>query len=156
MSGGQDVAFVDINSGCPDFAIESGDLKADNGLENAVLISLYTDAYVKSEDLPQSVTKNRGWWGDSISDNGGDRIGSTMWTFDRVGKINVETRNGVVDAAKKSLEWLIEDGIASRVFVSGSVIENERIELSIEIYRPEGDNNFFQFIWNGQELKRRG
>lgn len=154
MAGGQDIAFTDVGTDCPDLKLVDGDLLADNGLENAVLISLFTNRYVPSEDLPPNVESNEGWWADGISDPADDRIGSRLWVFDRVGKINTDTRNGMVDACEEALEWMIEDGIAKSVSVSGEVVFGERIDLSIEIVRPDAANNFFQFVWDGQEMKR--
>ena len=46
---GQDVGFFNVGAACPDMIIENGDLKADNGLETASLISLFSDKRVTLE-----------------------------------------------------------------------------------------------------------
>lgn len=156
MAGGQDIAITDVGEDCPDLKIVDGDFLADNGLENAVLISLFTDRYVPREDLPPNIEVTRGWWADAISEPTEDRIGSRLWVYDRIGKINTDTLNGMIDACKEALQWLIDDGIASFVNVTGEVVDGERIDLDIEITRPQVENNFFQFVWDGQEMKRTG
>jgi len=156
MAGGQDIGFVDVGGACADLRIVNGDFEADNGLENAVLISLFTDRFVPTVDLPPNIFDNAGWWADSISDPPEDRIGSRLWIFDRIGKINVETRNGMVDAAQEALQWMIDQGVASRIAVVGTVVVGTRIDLDIEIFRPQGDNIPFKFLWDGQEFRRRG
>lgn len=156
MAIGQDLALTDVNGPCPDLQLVDGDYLQDDGLETAVLISLFTDRYVESEDLPPNIFVNQGWWADRIDENETDRTGSRIWVFNRTGKINNETRNGLVDACKEALQWMIDLGIASRIEVTGTLVVGERIDLDIQIFKPEGDDIPFEFLWDGQELKRRG
>ena len=57
-----------------------GDLKPDNGLYTAVLISLFTDARARDDDaLPDVISEEdfpnrRGWWGDSTSEKDNDSV----------------------------------------------------------------------------------
>ncbi len=154
--GGQDIAFVDTGGPCLDLKIENGDYVADDGLENAVLISLFTDRFVPAAELPPGIEDNAGWWADRIDPESTDRIGSRIWVFNRIGKINPETRNGLVDATKEALQWMIDAGIAERIRVVGTVVTGERIDLPIKIFRPRDEDRSFNFLWDGQELRRRG
>lgn len=152
---GQDVGFFGIIGGgltLPDLVIENGDLKADNGLETAVLISLFSDKVVQREDLPEGETEVRGWWADNVSTPNNDLIGSKLWTLDRV-KTSLDTESALEDFAKESLAWMIEDGIAKNVTASASRVSTERIDLSVVIIKPDGDDIPFKFIWDGQELR---
>jgi len=149
----QDLGFFDNGTPSIDLALEDGDFKADNGLETAVLISLFTDRRVEPEELPPGLEDPRGWWGDAISEEPNDRIGSRIWTLDR-GKITVENRNKLKEYALEALLWMKDQGIASKIETSVVIIQNERLDLSVKIYRPEGENIPFKFVWTGQELKR--
>lgn len=151
--GGQDLGFFNTGNDTVDLKVEMGDLAADNGLETAVLISLFTDRFVPLEELPEGETDRRGWWGDHLSEIEGDRIGSKLWTLDR-GKLNLETRNRLKDYAAEALAWMIDEGVASDVVTQATLIRGQRIDLEIEIYRPDGDQIPFKFLWDGQELKR--
>jgi len=137
---------------CADLVIENGDLKADDGLETAVLISLFTNRRVTEEELPLFITDKMGWWADEISEIEDDPIGSKIWVLERA-KILPDTAARLEGFAQEALNWLIEDGIAESIQTLSEIIANERIDLEIRIFRPPGDDIPFKFIWDGQELK---
>lgn len=152
MAGGQDVGFFDVGTDCPDLVIENGDLKADPGLETAVNISLFSDRRVTLQQLPQGETDRRGWWADLISEPQGDLIGSRYWTLDRA-KVNNGTVVEVQKILREAFEWMLEDGVSNKIVVSAERIEGNRIEGTANIFKPNGDNIPFKFIWDGQRLK---
>ena len=156
MAGGQDVAFKDVGGNCIDITVENGDLAAENGLETAVLISLFSDRFVPEVELPENIEETRGWWGDALSTPPEDLIGSRLWTFDRIGKINNETAIGMREAILEALQWMIDDGVAALIEVDTEVVANTQINFDVRIFRPEGDDIPFKFIWDAQELKRAG
>lgn len=153
----QDIGFVknELNDQTyADLKVANGDLVADEGLETAVLISLFTDRYVPAEELPPGLFETSGWWGDALSDLPEDRIGSRLWLIFARGKIDVSTKNKMKDYAQEALEWMVSEGVAAKIEVSTVLVQNTRIELTVKIYRPNGDNFPFLFLWDGQELKR--
>lgn len=150
---GQDIGFFDTGNDCVDIEIENGDLKADNSLETAVLISLFSDRFVEKEDLPEGANSQRGWWADLISTPSNDLIGSNLWTNDRA-KITADTEARIEDGVKEALQWLIDDGIAQSVAVEATQIDNETVDFVATITKPSGDNIPFKFLWDGQELRR--
>ena len=82
--------------------------RAENNLESAILISLFTDAYVESDEAKNyGKEEGGGWFGES-------NIGSKIWLI-ADGKINNETFSQAVAFAEQSLQWLIDDGIADRI-----------------------------------------
>lgn len=137
---------------CVDLVIENDDLKNDGGLETAILISLFTDQHVDLDEVPFGETSQRGWWGDLFPDIEGDEIGSKLWTLGRR-KTTLPTRNKIIELARNSLQWLIEDGVASEVNVDAEIVARDRIDLSIEIIRPNEPNQRFDVVWNAQEQK---
>jgi phage gp46-like protein len=149
----QDIGLFDTGGTCLDLVIENGDLKADDTLETAVLISLFSDHYLAPDELPQEETDPRGWWADNISDPADDEIGSLLWLLER-GKTDNETLNTMQDSAIDSLQWLIDEGIAETVNVVVSRPEINKVLFEIEIIKPQGDNIPFKFIWDNQELRR--
>lgn len=153
MAGGNDVGFFQTEADCIDFKIVDGDLAADNGLETAVLISLFSDLYVEPANLPESIEDPRGWWADSISDPPEDRIGSRLWIFERA-KVTNEAAIGMRAAILEALAWLIDDGIAQTVNCVTTIIPNTRIDFEVEIFKPSGEDIPFKFAWDGQALKR--
>ena len=150
---GQDVGFFDVGGACPDFIIENGDLKADNGLETSALISLFSDRRVVFEELPSGETDRRGWWADLISVPLNDEIGSRLWTLARIGKVFESTAVEMQSMLAQAFEWMLEDGIAADVVVDAEISGLDEITGDVQIFRPNGDNIPFKFIWDGQALK---
>lgn len=136
--------------------IKDGDLEADEGLETAIAISLFSDKRVTAEELPAPQTDRKGWWGDMFPDVDQDQIGSKLWTLAR-SKRTVETLRRTEDYSREALQWLLEDGVASKVTVAaefqGEVSEGRWV-LSVVITRPTGENSRFQVLWDKQQVIR--
>jgi len=103
-----------------DLEVSLGDLTHDGGLETAVYLSLFTDRRARDDDVlldPDNPDK-RGWWGDLISPEvEGDQMGSRLWLLRRAKTIE-ESLIKAKEYAEESLQWLIEDKVASNVIVS--------------------------------------
>lgn len=131
-----DIALVyDANAKAFDLAISGGDLVGDDGLETAVLLSLYTDRRALDEDeLPDGGTDQRGWWADAY----GDRpIGSRLWLLSREKDLDSVLRRAE-EYASEALAWLIEDGIAKAVEVEAIHLRRDVLQLIVAIERPTG------------------
>jgi len=132
-----------------DVTMEKNDLKLDDSLKTAVIISLFTDRRVTVDELPDGERDRRGWWADALNDDQ-DLIGSKLWTLKRE-KITQD----VLDRAKKyceeALQWLIDDQIAQGVTVFVERAGLYQISIAIEIKRPQDDRIKYRygFIWNG-------
>lgn len=148
----QDLAFRQSGEGI-DLELSKGDFTFDEGLETAVLCSLFTDAYVAPEELPEGFEDPKGWWADSISTRPNERFGSRMWLLDR-GKLTVESKNAMKEYALSALAWLIEDGIASKIQATTEILSGQGISLKVNIYKPSGEDIPFKFLWDGQALRK--
>lgn len=153
---GQDVGFFDVGSSCPDIVIEDGDLKADNGLETATLISLFSNKRVSFEDLPPGENDRQGWWADLISEPQSDEIGSRLWTLWRNGKIIDETAVEMESILQDAFDWMLDDGIAANVVVEAARVGQNEITGTVDIIKPNGENIPLKFTWDGQQLKLFG
>lgn len=129
-----DVALVyDADAKAFDLAISGGDLVADDGLETAVLLSLYTDRRALAEDvLPDDGTDRRGWWCDAYSDR---LIGSRLWLLSREKDLESVLRRAE-EYASEALAWLIEDAIAEAVEVEAVHLRRGVLQLIVGIQRP--------------------
>lgn len=142
------------------FLVDSQDLESDEGLETAVIISLFSDRRARADDiLPDPNSQNRrGWWGDLISpDVEGDQIGSRLWLLNRE-----KTLESVLVKAKEyaeeALQWLIDDGVAAEVVVVAErekIVGSDRLGISIKIRRVDGNAEAFNFgaQWTAQALR---
>jgi phage gp46-like protein len=114
-------------------------------LETAVVISLFSDARAGVDDvLPDDTpardyrSDRRGWVGDAIPDIAGDVTGSKLWLLARE-KQTEETRRRAETYARQALAWMIEDGIAKSVAVSGSWMGRGALRLDIAVAGVNGD-----------------
>lgn len=147
-----DLGFFDVGSDCPDIKIEGGALKAELGLQTAVLISLYSDRRATLEELPPGESDPAGWWADEFEAVADDQIGSLLWTLKRA-KISNALAGRVRDIVAESLQWMIDDGVAQSVDVSAELQLPSTVVFSVDILRPEGDSFFFRFAWDGQQQR---
>jgi phage gp46-like protein len=135
-----------------DWLVSGSRLAQDDGLETAVIISLFTDRRAKPSDkLPSAGDDRRGWWGDTFPAVRGDRIGSRLWLLHRskqLPEVVALTR----DYARECLQWLIDDGIARRITVKAEVVRTGVLGLGIEIARSNKAVAQYRFetFWKGQ------
>lgn len=132
--------------------VANGDLSPDEGLETAIVISLFTDKRVSDDELPIEETSKRGWWGDAFPNVDQDKIGSRLWLLERV-KRTAETLRKSEDYIKEALNWLIEDGVAASIEVTSSYDENNQLIAAIVVSKPKGRTSRFQLLWDKQQLK---
>lgn len=128
-----------------DLVLASGQMDTDTGLQTAVFLSLFTDARAQDDDeLPGGSTDRRGWFGDSFADTAGDRFGSRLWLLYREKQTDqvLERARGY---ARESLQWLIDDGVASSVDVAASWLRAGVLLLEVAILRAEGGPVQFRF-----------
>ena len=90
------------------FVLANGQLSLDDSLYTAVLISLFTDRRADEDDeLPASETWRRGWWADSLAQNGifkKDQIGSRLWLLMRC-KATEQTRQRAEDYCNEAFGY---------------------------------------------------
>src|SRR5690554_529175 len=141
--------FMDINSA--DIDVEDRDALQDAGLETAIIISLFTDARVFPEELPEGLEDLGGFWGDLILE---ESVGSKLWTLRRK-KLNNTFLNNFEEFAVQALSWMIEEQIASSIKVDVNYI-GDTVNFEIRIKRPEKDllNFRYSLNWEKQILRR--
>lgn len=144
------------NGALADLKISGNDLALDDGLETAVIVSLFTDRRARDSDvLPDGHTDRRGWWGDRFARVAGDQIGSRLWLLSREKQLPaVLTR--AEEYAREALQWLIDDQIASAISVVASIPRTGMLGLAITIDRPLKDPVDFRYpyAWTAQEARR--
>jgi phage gp46-like protein len=132
-----------------DVAMGDADLVADEGLETAVLLSLFLDRRADADDGVSLDQDPRGWWGDTFAAVVGDRIGSKLWLLSREKQLtSVATRAKTY--AAEALAWLVDDGVASSVDVQAQFVAPGQLSLSIAITRPQAPpfNRQYQYVWS--------
>lgn len=154
-----DLALVwDPTIGAADLSIDpiADDLLVDEGLQTAILLSLFTDRRAELGDtLPADDGDRRGWWGDQFAEVAGDKIGSRIWLLQR----SKLTPSIVPDAEAygvEALAWLLEDGVTESVDVVAELADvttDGLVDLlwTITVHRPDGPAEFkFNHIWDAE------
>lgn len=148
----EDLSYIDL-----DYDLNAGDLLSDEGLESAIIISLFTDRRANDDDtLPDLGSEDkRGWWADQVADIEGDLIGSRRWIYCERAKTTQNILNSVKKADEEALQWLIDDNIAALVTVTterqGDPSNSVLAEL-IEIKRVDGRSVSYDYYsnWDSQ------
>lgn len=142
--------FISFDRGA-DYAQAALGLAEDDGLETAVILSLFTDRRAEADDPLPAGDDRRGWWADAFPAVPGDLVGSRLWLLHREKQIP-QTLTRARDYAEEALAWLVADGIAARVDVSAEVVRTGVLGLSVEIQRTAGPNARYRFesFWGAQ------
>lgn len=142
--------FVDFTHGA-DYATDSIGLLVDDGLQTAVILSLFTDRRANPDDtLPSASSDLRGWWGDDYPVVPGDRIGSRRWLLSREKQLQ-SVLNRVIEYDQEALQWLIDDGVASSVTVNAAIVRPGVLGEYISILPPAANSpqQFkFESLWS--------
>ncbi|MFK0090935.1 phage GP46 family protein, partial [Pseudomonas sp. NPDC090755] len=99
------------------------DLARDDGLETAVIISLFTDRRASNEQIPAELPQGdlRGYWGDVSNASPSDQTGSLLWLLAREKQLS-PVLSRAQQYCREALAWMIEDRVATRVEVAAEFI----------------------------------
>jgi phage gp46-like protein len=131
--------------------VEGGDLASDNGLETAVILSLFTDALATTQEARDAgVTERRGWWADAYAEVPGDRIGSKLWLLSRSKRLP-STLKQAQQYAADALAWLVADGVAESVDVVAELVGTDVLGLTVTVRRRAAPVARYRFdaFWKG-------
>lgn len=137
-----------------DLSITDGDLTLEEGLETAVLLSLFLDRRAEEDDELDNPNDKRGWWGDQVTSVAGDRIGSRLWLLERA-KTDTNTLRAAEEYALEALEWMKEDGVVQDITAEAyrvKIKNTEVLGLKIILKKFEGNDETFIYddLWNAQ------
>lgn len=133
-----------------DWLVAGPSLAEDDGLETAVVLSLFTDRVAAEGDAAVEPTARRGWWGDAYPEVAGDQIGSRLWQLAREKQLPAVLARAEL-YAKEALQWLVDDGVASSVTVQAEVVRQGVLGLLVTITRSATPVIRFRFesFWKG-------
>lgn len=147
--------FSDLAGG--DLVLAGLDLARDDGLETAVLVSLFTDRRADPEQIRagEDASDLRGWWGDYNPTVDGDQTGSHLWLLRRE-KQTAETLKRGRQYSERALAWMVEDRVAGRVQVTTEYVHSGTMGIDVAISRQGGDvvRYRFEYEWAAQTAKR--
>lgn len=131
-----DLKLVQGPDGVFDLVIEDGNFVIEDGFDTSIFVSLLSDARAPEDKvvLPEN---RRGWQGNLVSPVEGRELGGLLWLTEQR-RLTQDTLNETIDYARKSLNWFVEDGIATSVDVVGVIVPRSGITLIITITALNG------------------
>jgi phage gp46-like protein len=129
-----DPALLFGPDGCT-LVYEAGQPRMDaGGLENAVLISLFSQ---------------KGWPGNDLDRNQPERhIGSDFEEKIIERPITTNTLLKVEQAGSRALAWLVDEGIAKSATVRATAPGRNRIDVVVSVIKPDGAEQPFRYSLN--------
>ena len=150
-----DAAMVMTDFG-GDLVLFGYDLERDDGLETAVIISLFTDRRASAEQIPPEYPQDdlRGYWGDIGNASATDQTGSLLWLLAREKELP-QTLSRAEQYCRDALSWMIDDLVSTQIDVVATYAARGWMLLVIDIYRPTGSAVRFQYNyeWSAQADK---
>lgn len=119
-------------------------------LTRAVVISLFTHRRADPDD---NADVPMGWWGDTWPMVANDRYGSKLWLLQR-SKLTNALVNTVRTYIRESLQWMLDDGVVSRIDIDIQRTGINELGNSLVLWRRDGPvtisfNEFWSVIANG-------
>lgn len=133
------------------------DLERDDGLQTAVIISLFTDRRASPEQIPVELPQDdlRGYWGDISNATPSDKTGSLLWLLAREKQLP-QILGRAQQYCREALAWMVEDLVAIRVEVTAEFVAQGWMLILVDIFRPTGSpvRYRFNYEWAAQAAKR--
>lgn len=148
-NGGRGAVYVvDRATGEFGAGAQAAQLRIDDGLETAIMVSLFSDRRASDSDtLPWRSGDRRGWWGDTFRER---ELGSHLWWLSREPQRS-DVLVSAVEYAREALAWLVDDGVADSVEVDAEYVRRGVIGLWVDVTRPDQPPVRYQFntFWKG-------
>ena len=141
-----DIKATQNPSGEWTLGITDKDLTPEDGFDTAIAMTLFTDA--RAPDSAVAIPeKRRGTMLDLVSPVEGRLHGSLLWLVDQ-SKLTQDTLNTSVNYAQLSLQWFIDDQIATSILVTGEIVPRSGIRLTVVFTAQSGKVSTHYFnLW---------
>jgi phage gp46-like protein len=131
-----------------DYRVDGASLASGDDLATSVLISLFTDRTLPSDETPADGSSDpRGWWADDEI----YPIGSRLWTLERA-KRTQETLARARSYIEEALQWLIDDGVVSRFDLLVEWDQYQRLSAQITAHKPDNTSQNLAYAWAWDSL----
>ncbi|WCT72046.1 phage GP46 family protein [Sphingomonas naphthae] len=138
-----------------DIALDGARLATDDGLLTAILISLFTDAPARPDDVLPAEGARGGWWGDAVPAQAGDVIGSRLWLLSRAKRL-ADVAVVARGYAEEALKWLLDDGVVAAIAVE-TAAAGDVLAIGVTVTRPAGGGRQrYDFTWSATARELSG
>ncbi|MCA8226210.1 phage GP46 family protein [Burkholderia vietnamiensis] len=132
----------DSSTNHADWVLAGADLLSGDDLASAVMISVFTDREASADDvIPDGSADRRGWWADDEVP-----IGSRMWLLKRA-KQTTQTAQRAYDYLAEALQWLIDDGVASRIEITTQWVRRGVLGARVVVIKNGDVLHDGRYVW---------
>ena len=138
------VLTVDPSTNLYDFNLDAnGDIDTEDFFDTSILYSLFGERRASPDEVVDARLR-RGWIGNRPEFENG----SKLWLFQQ-SRLTRDILNRIADEAEKSLQWLVDDGLAVAINDVSANVSKGRVVLDITIRRSRDkvDRRFFT-LWD--------
>lgn len=121
--------------------IENGDFGRVDGLETAVLTSLFTDARLDESEMIDPIRRG-GWVGNVLS---GRQLGGKLYALENA-RITTAYVGKAKEFAARSFDWMLQDGV-SRGIRNGVSVQGQNVNHDISIVGRDGVKYDYRYLW---------
>lgn len=136
-------------SGCQLAQGDDGALVTDEGLESLCMILLFTDRRASPAEVERfRLADPRGWWAESLREEGEEELGSRLWLLHR-DKLTPDALVRARGYVEEALGHLVRVGIAAAVQVAVAPLKGGgALGIDVVIHRPPLDRRSpFRAFW---------
>lgn len=141
---------IDESTRLYDISIDSdGDILTEDFFDTSLLYSLFGERRADPSEVAESQSR-RGWIGNENKDF---ENGSKLWLFEQA-RLTRSNLNRIEDEARKSLQWLVDEGLVVSVDEVTTTVKSGKINLEIVIRRSRSkvERRFF-VLWQNTGLR---
>lgn len=143
----QDVKLEKDADGVFDLVEENGDIASVDGLETAIITSIFTDARTNSGEVPEAY-RRRGFSGNLLRIDDDYELGGELWTLDQA-RLNQIALNQAQDRVYKCLFWMITKGVAENIEVNTIQQGVRGAFIEIKLFKAKNVIERYITLWQG-------
>lgn len=113
-----------------DFSFQDGDFVLTQGMDTALLMSIFCEKRADISEMPFVETR-RGWWGNTVLDTDNYEIGSKLWLLEQARR-DLTSLSLAKTYTQDCLQWLLEDDLAKEV-KTDSAFSSNGIDIDVNI-----------------------
>lgn len=139
----------DVRRSFGTWRLSGKDLEDGHDLETSIIISLFSDAAAKPDDVIPDGSKNpRGWWGDPDPKY---PLGSRLWMLYRAKKTG-DVLARARDYSSEAVKWMIDDGIVAKFEITTEYTQKQMLGIRVVAFKHDGAVVAMNFNWAWDQL----
>lgn len=130
-------------------SVKNNDLVPVEGMESAILVSLFTDQRLDESQMDIPINRG-GWFGNVLTPN--RELGSKLWAYENV-RVSSGLMGNIRDCAKRSFDWMNKDNLTRKISVTVTP-KGQQVHININL-TARGDKVGHDYAYLWRKTKKR-